>query len=182
MSPAGHLDAGTLLQYWLAELDPAREAAVDRHLLACEGCGAALDQIISLSGAVRETFEAGTVHAFVSDAFVRGLAGCGVRIREYHVPRNGSVSCTILPGDQLLVARLEAPLEGVTRLDAIVESPEGVFRDIPFDAARGVVMLLPRTASLREMPSHVARVRLIAVDGTAERVLGEYTFNHTRYA
>jgi hypothetical protein len=182
MTTHEHLGLDALLDYWLGELDPAREAAVDNHLLACDGCGAQLDGIISLSQAVRDTFEAGTVHAFVSDAFVRRLEECGVQVREYRVPRNGSVNCTILPGDQLLVARMEAPLEGVTRVDAIRDGEGGtmVFRDVPFDPAAGVVLLVPRTETIRAMPSHRARVRLIAVEGTQERELGQYTFDHSR--
>lgn len=42
-----------------------------------------------------------------------------MRIREYRLPPNGSVNCTVAPDDELLVTRLEAPLEGVERLDAV---------------------------------------------------------------
>jgi hypothetical protein len=31
------------------------------------------------------------------------------------------------------------------------------------------------------MPSHRQRVRLMAVDASGERVIGDYTFNHTAY-
>ena len=182
MNARDHADGSALVEYWLGELSPGDEAALDEHLLGCDACGARLDEFIALAGSVRDLFDSGRVHAFLSEDFVRRLGGLGVRVREYKVERNGSVNCTVMPEDQLLVARLEAPLDGVTRLDAIVEGPAGVFRDIPFDAARGVVMLVPRMASLREMPTHVAQVRLVAVDSHGERVLGEYTFSHSRHA
>ena len=93
------------------------------------------------------------------------------------------MNCTLLPEDRFVVARMEAPLEGVARVDAMleVERESQAFHDIPFDAARGTVVLVPRASSLREMPSHRARIRLVSVEGAAERVLGTYTFDHTRH-
>jgi len=105
-----------------------------------------------------------------------------VRVREYRVPRNGSVNCNVAPEDQVLVARLEAPLAGVVRVDAITylpEAPPAVFRDILFDPASGEIVITPKIAQIRAMPSHRQSMRLLAVDADGERVLGDYTFNHT---
>ena len=54
-----------------------------------------------------------------------------------------------------------------------------VFRDIPFDAASGEVVVTPKIARIRAMPSYRYRIRLIAVDADRERVIGDYSFNHT---
>lgn len=61
------------------------------------------------------------------------------------------------------------------------DAPE-VFRDIPFDAASGEVVLTPKIAYLRTMPSHQHRVRLIAVDSNGDQIIGDYTFNHTAHS
>jgi hypothetical protein len=182
MTTQGHADFETLVRYWLGELDGNAEADVDEHLLGCDRCGRRLDDLVALAGGIREAFARGMLHAFVSEGFARRLGGHGA-LREYRVPRDGSVNCTVLPEDRFVVARMEAPLEDVARVDAIMdmEGRSQAFRDVPFDAASGTVVLVSRTATLREMPSHQARFRLVAVDGATERELGTYTFNHTRH-
>src|ERR1035437_9263053 len=107
-----------LIEYWFDELDEAAGARIDEHLFGCQECGAKLDEIIALAGGVRAAFGQGVVRAFVTNAFVTGLVEQGVHLREYRVPCNGSVNCSVAPEDEVLVARLEAPLGGVTRLDA----------------------------------------------------------------
>ena len=139
--------------------------------------------MVALAGGIREAFARGALHLFVTEGFVRRLDEQGTPMRKYRVPRNGSVNCTLLPEDRFVVARLEVPLAGVTRVDATfdLEGQSQAFPDIPFDAARGSVILVPWAAALREMPSHRAQLRLVAVEGEAERELGTYTFNHTRH-
>ena len=179
------IEHSALVEYWLGELDEAAEARIDAHLLGCGECSEKLADLVALAGGIRAALRQGTVRAFVTDAFVKRLAENGVRLREYHVPRNGSVNCSVAPEDELLVARLEAPLAGVTRLDAIsslADTPAEVFRDIPFDAASGEVVTMPKIARLRAMPSHQHRVRLVAVDANGERLIGDYTFIHTPFA
>lgn len=179
------IEFSALIEYWLGELDEATEGRIDEHLLGCGECSERLGQLVALAGGIRAAFRQGTVRAFVTEAFVQRLAELGVRMREYRVPRNGSVNCTVAPEDELLVARLEAPLAGVSRLDAIshlADAPAEVFHDIPFDAASGEVVIAPKIARLRAMPSHQHRVRLVAVDARGERVIGDYTFNHTPFA
>ena len=61
-----------------------------------------------------------------------------------------------------------------------MDAPE-IYRDIPFDAASGEVVLAPKIARIRAMPSHQHRVRLVAVDANGERVIGDYTFIHTPF-
>ena len=184
MTCAHPFELGALTEYWLGELDPSAETQVDEHLLGCDACGARLDEVITLSSGIREAFERGTVHAFVTEAFVQDLARRGIGLREYNVPRNGSVNCMLRPEDRLLVARLEAPLEGVSRIDAVLggDVPAHTFRDIPFDPHAGAVVLTPKIAAIRALPSHRAVVRLVAVEGDVERLIGEYTFIHTRYS
>lgn len=176
-----HEDFAKLVGYWLGELDEAREAAVEEHYLGCAQCAARLAEVEALAGGVRRAYEGGRVGVFVTPAFVDRLRVRGLRVREYHVPRNGGVNCTIAPHDQMVFGHLDAPLEGVSRLDAIVLH-EGEIRleDVPFDAASGKVIIAPNVAHLRSLPAHREVVRLVAVEPGGERVIGEYTFNHSR--
>jgi len=178
------LGFSALIEYWLDELDEAAEARIEEHLFGCEVCGAKLDEIVALAGGVRTAFGEGSVRAYVTDAFVKRLVEQNVRVREYRIPQNGSVNCTVLPDDEVVVSRLEAPLGGITRLDAYTylgDAQPQIFRDIPFDPESGAVVVTPKIALLRAAPSHVYRVRLVAVDANGEREVGDYTFNHTRF-
>jgi hypothetical protein len=178
------LDEGELVAYWLGELAQGDEARIDEHLLGCGHCSARLAKLVALAGGVREAFRGGRIQAVVSDDFVRRLEAQGLHVREYRVPRNGAVNCTVAPEDDLVVSRLEAPLAGVGRLDLVIHAPglpEEVREDVPFDAARGEVVISADVPRLRAMPSHRLRFELVAVDDGGRRLIGEYTFNHTAH-
>ncbi|MDM0110781.1 zf-HC2 domain-containing protein [Variovorax sp. J22R133] len=172
----------TLVEHWLGELDDARTQQVDEHLLGCDACGAQLDEIIALGEGVRGAFNAGLFGTAVGADFPRRLSGRGLRLREYRVERNGSVNCSIDPQDDVLISRLSAPLSGIERLDlvrvGVPGEPEFRAADIPFDAASGEVVFVMPAARLRKMPSYVEHMRLVAVDPSGERLIGDYTFNH----
>lgn len=172
----------TLVEYWLGDLGDARTQEVDLHLLGCDACGARLDALVALADGVRGAFGAGLFGTVVGAGFAQRLAERGLRLREYRVPRNGSVECSVAPDDEVVIARLAAPLAGIARLDllhgAMPGEPEARAADIPFDAASGEVILASPVARLRELPDCTERMRLVAVDEAGERVVGDYTFNH----
>jgi anti-sigma factor RsiW len=172
----------TLVAYWLGETDADTTLAIDEHLLGCDACGARLDEVIALGDGVRRAFDAGRVRAFVGAAFVERLAARGAKVREYRLRPGDAVACSVAADDDVLVTRLDVPLAGVTRLDAIVRSSLAAqderIADIPFDAARGQVLMLPRMAEVRRAPAHTFEVALVAVDGEADRVVARYTFEH----
>lgn len=183
---ASPIPLATLAEYWLGELDAAREAELDEHLLGCGHCSGALQALADLGDGVRALVGAGAVRAVVTDAFLQRLAAAGLKVRQYRVPLNGSVECTVAPEDDVMVARLEAPLAGVARLDIDLLGTEGKARerlaDVPFDPAAGEVILTPHIASIRALPAGTSRIRLVAVAPDGERLLGEYTFNHTPWS
>jgi hypothetical protein len=178
-----HPPAELLLAYWLRETDAAATDTVDEHLLQCDACGRALDDIVALGEGVREALRAGAVATMTSHAFVQRLAAQGLRIREYRLLHNGSVNCTVAPDDELLVSFLEAPLQGVQRLDATVEFSfePGVrheLHDIPFDARAGKVVQLVKAAQIKTLPEHVMCLTLMAVEAGRARAVGRYEFRH----
>jgi hypothetical protein len=178
-----HLSLEQLLDYWLHDSDAAATDAADEHLMQCDACGALLDELVALGDAARAAFRAGAVPAAASGAFVRTLAERGVKVREYRLPHNGSVNCTVAPDDELLVSRLEAPLQGVERLDATwqLSLEPGVQRtrhDIPFDPRAGEVLFVAKLAEVRRLPEHTMEVTLLAVEPGATREIGRYTFRH----
>ena len=184
----GHLSVEALLDYWLHEnASSAAVDAADEHLMQCEACGHALDELIALGEGVRTAFRAGAVSAVTTSGFVRRLAGQGVRLREYRLPVNGSVNCTVAPDDDLLVSRLEAPLAGVERVDAVAVSSlepgvEHRLEDVPFDAEAGEVLWLPKVAQVKAQPAHTLSVTLFAVGPGGARELGRYAFHHRPWA
>ncbi len=180
------IEQGVLLAYWLGELDEAAEGRTEEHLLGCAACSERLGELVALGKGVRVLARAGGVRAIVNDAFVRRLVAQGVRVREYRVPHNGSVNCTVAPEDDIVIAHLDAPLGGVARLDMVETDSEGKgltrFEDIPFQTGSDGVVVVPRIDELRALPASTTRMRLLAVDEAGERVIGEYTFNHTPHA
>lgn len=175
----------TLLEYWLDEVDETREDPIDRHLLGCESCSAALQALVDLGGAIRMAARAGAVHVALPIAFVERLAADGLHLRTYRVPHNGSVFCTVAPEDDLLITRLCAPLAGVEQIDIVYMSDAGTtldrLRDVPFDAAAGEVVFTSRMDRVRALPATTLRCRLVAVSPSGERLVGEYNFHHTPY-
>ena len=173
----------TLLEYWLGELDEARELAIDEHLLGCAHCTANLQALADIGDGIRMAVGAGDVNTVVTGPFVERLAARGLRLRQYRVPHNGSVHCTVAPDDDLLITRLVAPLDDVEHLDIERLTEDGVaverVRDVPFDASAGEVLFTPRIARIRALPRTTVRFRLVSTDAAGDRIVGDYTLYHT---
>ncbi len=185
MSCANPVDAAVLAEYWMGALAGAAEERVEEHLLECDECGARLGEVMALADGVRELARSGSLRMIVSDWFVRRLAEEGARVREYAPPAGGSVQCTVTAEDDLLIVRLAADLSGARRVDLGVYDARGRERgrlkDIPFHSEAGNVAFQESIAWAKAAPSETVVTRLIAVDEAGgERLLGEYTFHHTR--
>lgn len=180
------LEWDSLLAYRLGELDADSEARVEEHYLGCDECSRRLEWLNALAGEVRALTRMSAVNVVINNQFVRRLSEHGLRVREYSVPLNGSVNCTVAPGDDVVVARLEAPLDDVQRVDMVYldsnGKPDMRQEDVPFVAASGAVVFSTRMDTLRALPKTTLRVRLLAVDNEGERTLGEYRFNHTPHS
>ena len=172
-----------LLGYWLREMDDEAQTKLEEHLFGCAECSGRLARLVNLAKAIGQEFQEGRLGStlILTPPFVQQLKAAGMRIREYQIPAGGSVNCTIAPDDDLVVSHLAAPLEGVGRLDFIFESAgwNQRLQDIAFDPASGAVAFAPSVAELRRLGVSTHRVQLVAVSADAERVIGNYTFNHS---
>lgn len=178
-----HPDWQALVDYWLGDGDAAASDAIDEHLLHCDACGAVFDEIVALARGVRDAFSHGLVPSALTPGFVERLKASGRRVREYRVPAGGSVMCSVAPDDELLVSRVGAPLAGVRRLDALFSfsfapGEEQRLQDVPFDAAAGELLLAPKLAEIRRLPTHDVTLRLLSVDDAGEHEIARYTFHH----
>ena len=128
----------------------------------------------------------GAVQVVITRRFLEYMTAQGMRIREYRLAPGERVACTIRAEDDAVVSRLQAPLAGVARVDALQSLDLGDGRvqqwrleDVPFAPDAGEVLALPSAVALKQLPAHTFRVRLVAVDGSGDRPLGDYTFAHT---
>ena len=179
------IDDAVLVDYWLALLADAEQETVEEHLFACDECGDRLRQAIDLAEALRGIARSGLLQVVVDEFFVRHAAASGRRVRQYRAGPGQTVHCTVSVDDDLLFARLAADLSGAARVDLSWCDARGVERkrlsDIPVRGDASGVVLQESMAFIKGLPSATMIARLLAVDaGGAERVLGEYTFEHTR--
>jgi hypothetical protein len=179
------IEPAVLMDYWLAALSAADEEAVETHLFACDGCGERLHDTIALADGLRALARSGSLQVVVPDRFVEHAVQTGLRVREYAPPRGDSVQCTVSADDDLLVARLAADLTTAQRVDLSWSDPNGVehqrMTDIPIHADAGSVICQQSISWAKASPTSTMVARLLTVDDTgAERLLGEYTFHHTR--
>jgi hypothetical protein len=176
------LSAQELTEYWLGEVDELREQRLDEHLFACADCSERLDALVELGAAVRRTFLDGWLNIVLPEPFIRRIKEAGFQVREYDLAAGGSVDCTVTPEDDFVVSYLRAPLRDVQRLDVLIDdTTSGKFRanDVAFDPAAAALAAVTSTAYLRTLRHSRQHVRLVAVDGVDERVIGDYTFNHS---
>ena len=171
-----------LLAYWLGELDEAHELRLDEHLFACSACSERLRTIVDLGAAIRGELLRGNFGFVLPAAFIRRIKEAGLSVREYDLEPGGSVNCTITPDDDLVVSHLHAPLRDVRRLDVVIhDATGGTLRasDVAFDPEADSLTWVPSVSYLRTLGHSQQRVRLVAVEGVDERVIADYTFNHS---
>jgi hypothetical protein len=173
------------MDYWLAALPAAVEEAVEEHLMGCDVCGDTLRDQIALAEGLRTLAQSGSLQLIVNDQFVAHAKETGRRVREYAPPQGESIQCTVAADDDFLVARLALHLTTASRVDLSWCDPRGVelqrMADVPIDAESGQVICQQSIAWAKASPTSSMIAKLLAVDEQGdERLLGEYTFHHTR--
>lgn len=179
---ANPLDLETLVAHWLWESHQT-SPGVEEHLLECETCSNELARIVALADGIRDVARRGDVQVIVSTTFLDWVAADGLRLREYRLAPGGSVECSVAPADDVLVARLTAAPSDAAQVDLAWFDAQGNeherFRDVPLLEGGREIVWVQRIGDMRALPKVTMRARLLAVDGPTERVLAEYTFNHT---
>lgn len=174
-----------LADYWAGGLASPEEEAVELHLLECDSCGARLRGVIDLAEGIRTMAREGRLRMVVSDTLLERAAQHGAQVRQYMLPAGGSVQCTVSAEDDIVVGRLAADVSGTSRVDLCLCDEHGVeqhrMSDIPVRTGSAEVIYQESIARLKAWPTLTLIGRLVAVDADgAERVLGEFTFHHTR--
>ena len=185
MNCTSPIDPAVLADYWLAALAKPEEEGVEEHLFTCDECGARLREIVALEEGIRKIAREGSLLMVVSNAFLKRAAEEGLRVREYAPPPGGGVECTVTAEDDLLIGRLASNLSGAKHVDLCICDQRGVERlrlpDIPFDPGAGSVAFQQSITYAKAASSETMIARLVSMDDAGgERLLSEYTFNHTR--
>jgi hypothetical protein len=185
MKCSNPIDAAVLADYWLSVLADSEEEAVELHLLDCDQCGTWLREVIALAEGIRKIAREGSLRMVVSDTFLQRAAAEGSRVREYAPPPGGAVECTVTAEDDILIGRLAANLSGANRVDLCICDERGVEQlrlpDIPIQSGASNVVYQESITFAKAMPTSKMIARLVAFDEAGgERLLGEYTFRHTR--
>jgi hypothetical protein len=180
-----HVEPAILADYWVGLLSGEEEQGLEEHLLGCDECGERFSEVIALADAVRDLARGGALRMVVSDAFLRRASADGLRIREYAVAPGESVQCTVTLDDDLLVGRLLVDLVRAGRVDLLICDEDGVERerhsDIPLQTGSTSVAFQESITRAKASASFTMIARLVSVEASGEeRVLGEYTFRHTR--
>jgi len=177
--------AEVLMDYWLGVLPAGHEDAVEQHLMMCDTCGGRLREAVALADGLRALARSASLQVVTSDAFVKHAAETGLRVREYAPPRGASVPCTVAADDDMLIARLAVDVSTASRVDLSWCDPRGVehqrMANIPIIADAGSVICQQSITWAKASPTATMIARLLAVEESGEqRLLGEYTFHHTR--
>ena len=118
----------------------------------------------------------------VTPSFLDTASREGLRLREYVVPPGGRVACTVTAQDDLLIARMRADFTGVSNLDVLLQvedQPEVRIKDVPVSPDAHELIMVQAMPAARRLGRSVLRYRLVAPEGAGERILGDYTFDHT---
>jgi hypothetical protein len=176
------LELGTLVDTLFGEVVAPDEDRVEEHLLECDECSGRLRALVALGDGVRRLAREGAVPVVVTPSFLETAAHEGLRAREYRVAPGERVACTVTREDDLLVSRLRADFTGVSRVDVVTElvgRGEHRIEDVPVSPDALELIVAQAMPAMRALGRSVTRVRLLARDHEDERVLGEYTFDHT---
>jgi hypothetical protein len=179
------IEPAVLLDYWMHNVDSATADSVEEHLFACDDCGDRLRQIEALIEALRALARSGAVKVVVDSRYSQRALDAGRKVREYAPPPGGSVQCTVSADDDFLLGRLAADLSQAEQVDVAFCTTTGVelqrMVDVPFDARAGAIVYQESITFAKGAPSNTLLVRVLAIEPQGgERLIGDFTFNHTR--
>jgi hypothetical protein len=171
-----------LLDYWLGDGNASAVDAIEEHLLGCGSCSSRLRGLVALGEGVRRLAREGAVEVVVTESFLDYAEEQGLRTREYRVSPGGRVDCTVTAHDDLLVSRLQADFGGVSRLDVVAAqegSPMRRLEDVPVSPDATELIVVQCMPMVRPLGRCRLVVRLLSQERGGERLVGEYTFDHS---
>src|SRR5262249_58531456 len=115
-------------------------------------------------------------------SFLDAASREGLGRRQDRGPAGGRVDCTVTAEDDLLVGRLQGDFRGVSRLDVVLQEegrPDHRVPDVPVRPDAGELIVAQAMPAARAWGTTRIRFRLLARDTDGERLVGEYTFDHT---
>jgi len=90
----------------------------------------------------------------------------------------------VLPEDDLLIGHIEGDFSGISHLDLLWQiegESERRIKDVPVNPTAGELLLAQAMPAIRLMGPVRARLLLLAQEPAGERLVGEYTFDHTPF-
>ena len=179
------IDAAVLMDYWLAVMPPQAEETLEEHVMTCDACGDRLREMIALAEGLRALARSGSLQVIVGEQLITHAAEQGLRVREYGASPGEAIQCTVSADDDVLAARLAVDVTKASRVDLSWCDLRGVehrrMSDIPVRADAESVICQQSIDWAKASPTSTMIARLLAVDDAGgERLLGEYTFHHTR--
>jgi hypothetical protein len=183
---ASPLSLPSAVDYLARELPPAEEEAIEAHIFECDLCAERTSTVEQLAAGVRRlAARRGGLAMVLTPSLVERLDGQGVKMRHYRARPGDKVLCSVGAEDDLVVSWLNAELGGIERADLFVYAGGDHllqhWPDIPFSRVSGQVIYALDGEQARTWPSVVANVQLKAVDGASQRLIAEYTFEHTAF-
>jgi hypothetical protein len=169
--------AERLLDYLLGELSAEDEDQLEAHIFACGQCGAEAERLAGLATAIQRA-----IPPILTRSRFEALESAGV-VSQVTVMQPGDVTRVFFPppGKALVLRLGGADLGQAQHLDVDLRTPTGetVVRlaDVPFDAARGEVLVACQRHFAETFPRDLVFV-LEDVSGDARRSLAEYTVLH----
>lgn len=176
------IELSALADYWLDQDERPEDDPLEEHLLACGYCSGRLRGLVALGDGVRRLAHEGRVPMVITPSFLDAASREGLRTRQYRVPAGGRVDCTVTAEDDLLVGRLQGDFRGVSRLDVVLQEegrPDHRVPDVPVRPDAGELIVAQAMPAARAWGTTRIRFRLLARDTDGERLVGEYTFDHT---
>ncbi len=163
----------------LVELDDALE----EHVFGCAACTERLTWLAALARAVPPVVEHhGGLRLALTRETVERMERGGVVLRHYHFDDTRSINCTVGRDDHFVVSWIPVTVAAGESITATMVAPDGTIfaadDDLPFDHARGELVIAAPAASLRLLPDILLRLHLHAVGPAGTRSLGEYLYNH----
>jgi hypothetical protein len=174
---------GTLLDYWVHDLDGRDEAEqIEEHLFACDDCSARLDRLAELGTGLAALVRQGRVSGIVSRALLNRMQRDGLHVRMYSLVPGETVACAVFPGDDLIVTALRADFSTVEAVTLSVtgpgDSPFSQLDNVPVFDPVGEVLWATPAAVVRQMPSMRLQLTLASAGATPAE-LGRYVLEHS---